>query len=391
MPSALAGPERREFWVATWGQFLVFAGFSMFFQFPVFIKVLGGTESRIGIIMGFTPIASTFLLPWVASVVDRANRKVLMMGGGGVLALGSIAALALDTPGVGMAVLMTIRGLGFVLYLVANGAHLARILPPRERARWFGIYYAFWSIAAAVGPGLGEAVIHYWGFQAFFGVSFAIVVTGTLLPLGLRGESAGLEALWTNPFPGIVSFFRELLQPRFRWLFFSMLLMAGGFASVIGFTATYLQLLGLSSGVFFATYAVTSVVSRLWGGGLSDRLGRTVVVVPAMLVGCGSMMVYSFTQGLITMMIAAGLAGLGFGFANPAISAHMVDRAPPKLQGIAVGGFQFAFNLGMVLTTPLMGAIADNMGYRPMWWSGSALVFGAALVYLIKSRESTWA
>ncbi|MCH7478267.1 MAG: hypothetical protein IIA14_09210, partial [SAR324 cluster bacterium] len=53
--------------------------------------------------------------------------------------------------------------------------------------------------------------------------------------------------------------------------------------------------------------------------------------------------------------------------------------------GIAVGGYQFAFQLGMLLCTPVFGLIAESRGYPLMWRFSAGLMVAATLIYLIEA------
>ncbi|HEX7926223.1 MAG TPA: hypothetical protein VF678_01450, partial [bacterium] len=87
MASELKGRAAVDFWVLTTAQFLIFCGFFSFFQFPVFIKSVGGGETAIGMMGGLGALASTVFIPWVADFVNRAERKRLMQIGIAVTAL----------------------------------------------------------------------------------------------------------------------------------------------------------------------------------------------------------------------------------------------------------------------------------------------------------------
>lgn len=386
MSSQLTGRKLREFWVLTLGQFLLFCGFTMFFQFPLFIKELGGGEREIGLIMGLAIILPTVLLPWFAAMAGQWDRKRLMVFGAGLVALSTVACTALGAPDALMGAVLSVRGLGFTIYLIANGAYVAGILPAAERARWFSIYFAFWSISSAIGPGVGEYLILNYGFTEFFLASFAIVVVSTGMTFGLTANQPESVKLALNPFRAAIFFLVELTRKRFRSLFFTLLFMAGGFSAVLTFSATYLRTVGLSSGLFFAAYAVVAVAARFGGGGLSDRYGRAAVAIPMLMTLVVGLLVYSFTDGVPLVLVSALLLGLGWGLANPTISAQMIDVAPVGLQHVAVGGFQFAFNVGMLVTTPIYGFVADNQGYPAMWRLASGMLLVAVAIYALFVR-----
>jgi len=386
MASQLVGRERRDFWILTLGQFLMFVGYFSFFTFPIFIKSVGGGEVEIGITMGVLTLAAALFIPWLSALVEWVNLKRLLLVGLVVLALATLACLTLREPGVWMASLMVLRGLGFGLYIIASGTYVARILPAGERSRWIGVNFGFNQIAIAMGPGIGEFII-LRSHTAFFLVStgFVVVATGLMLLITNRPpDPKGAPRFgWGAGF----RFFGNLMSRDYRYVFFSLLLMACGLGAVFNFSATFLRGMGLSSGLFFAIYAVLNAVTRIGGGGVSDRYGRATVVLPALAVFAGGLTVYSFAGPLWPMVVAATGIGLGFGFANPALIAQLLDRAPSHGQGTAIAGFHFAFNLGMLLSTPMYGVIADALGYRPMWRVAAGMLVISTLIYLLMERK----
>jgi MFS family permease len=189
-----------------------------------------------------------------------------------------------------------------------------------------------------------------------------------------------------RPLHAIADFLRGLTGPRWRNPFLALLLMAGALGAVTNFTATYTQGLGLSSGVFFANYALINAVSRFGGGGLADRYGRSLIILPMLIAYGGGIYLYSFTTNTWMMLASGLLIGVGFGLANPALLALMLDRATPQLQGRAIGTFHMAYQVGFLVMPPIFGVIAERYGYRPMWWLAGVLPFAAMVVYLLPER-----
>jgi predicted MFS family arabinose efflux permease len=92
---------------------------------------------------------------------------------------------------------------------------------------------------------------------------------------------------------------------------------------------------------------------------------------------------YSFTDGLGWMIVSASIIGFGFGFCNPAMSAQMLDEAAPQDQNIAVGGFQFGYNLGMIVSTPVMGVVTEAFGYQVMFRAAAGMAVLSMAIYVI--------
>jgi MFS family permease len=382
MASQLTGVERRDFWLLCFGQLLTFCGFFAFFQFPLYIKAVGGTEESVGVIMGVTSLASTLLLPWITAMSDRMERRAMMLGGIVLVELSTMATMFTVAPDVWMALLAVARGLGMAVYMNGAGAYMAQILPPGERSRWIGMNFGFNQVATALGPLFAEIAIRQVGFAYFFLLCTAFVYTGMLMVLAIHRRAPPPPETRFEPLASLTGFLRGLVGPHFRNPFLALLLMAGALGAVTNFTATYTQTLGLSSGVFFANYALINAVSRMGGGGLADRYGRGMVVIPMLLLFGAGLYLYSFTVNTWMMLVSGLLIGVGFGLSNPALLALMLDRVPSTLHGRAIGSFHFAYQLGFLVMPPIFGWVAENFGFRPMWWLAGVLPFAALLVYL---------
>lgn len=383
MASLLVGQPRKDFWTLSFGQFLMFCGFFSFFQFPLYILSVGGGEVEIGIIMGVTSLASTLLLPWIIAAVDRLERRRMMLFGLVMVGGGTMACYTSTAPDAYMGFLMLTRGLGFAIYMNASGSYIAAILPPLEKARWIGINFGFNQIAIGLGPLMGELIIRDWGFFSFFLMSTIFVFAGLVLILFITARAPPPPEKAFQPMDSLVVFFRELFGARYRNSFFTLLLLAGALGAVFNFTATYTLSLGLSSGIFFSTYALLNVICRFFGAGIADRFDRWVMVVPNLLIMAGGLMVYSFIGSTPTMIFAAVLIGIGFGLSNPAILAKMLDRSPVHLQGMAIGLFHFAYQFGLLGGAPLFGLAADAWGYPSMWWISTVLVVLSAVIFVL--------
>lgn len=108
----------------------------------------------------------------------------------------------------------------------------------------------------------------------------------------------------------------------------------------------------------------TAVAVRLGGGTVADRIGRRTV----MMVGGGAMIAAAVfllaTHGLVGLLIARALQGVGVGVFTTAYKAKIMDLAPAGRQGEAVGLGNLTFGLGMVIAPPLGQLIQSLAGYN---------------------------
>lgn len=383
MASLLTGRSRVDFWILSFGQLLVFVGFFSFFQFPLYIKSLGGGEQAVGLIWGAGTISGAIFLPWITAMVERIDRKILMLTGLTVLMVSTLAMVLPSKPDFFMAALMFVRGLGFAIYIMASGTYVAQIIPQPERGRWIGINFGFNQAAIGLGPLLGGLVIGLVGFHGFFFFSTAMVFSGFMLVVQIGGRKPVPAAQPFNAWHSLTVFFKEILSDRFLRAFLTLLLLAGALGPVFTFTALYTKLLGLSTGLFFFWYSVATAGIRFFGSGLADKFGRIMVVAPTMILMSAGLFLYSTIDSTATMLVSAVMIGIGFGLANPAILAGMLDRATPQLQGMALAGFHLAYSLGLSISSPVFGAIAENVGYPPMWWISGGLTLCSVAIYVM--------
>ena len=382
----MTGTAKRDFWMLSCGQLLVLSGFFSFFQFPLYIKDLGGGEQAVGIIMAMGTLASGLFLPWITATADRIERRTLMLAGICVQMAATIAMVLTAAPGVIMALLIVIRGVGFGLYLIASGSYLAQIMPEAEKGRWVGINFGFNQLAVGLGPFIGELAISLVGFPFFFFVSSAFMYSGMMMVLGLNTRHPVPPEDSFHWLRSVMDFYRNLFKGPFLRSFITLLFIAGALGGVFNYMALYALLLGLGSGIFFITYSIANAGIRFGGSGLADRYGRAKVVSPMLVLLAVGIFLLVLVESNTVLVISALLIGVGFGLSNPAILAGMLDRASPRMQPMAVASFHFAFSVGLSVTPPVFGTIVENYGYFPMWWIAGSLCLVAIPIYLVPAR-----
>lgn len=113
-----------------------------------------------------------------------------------------------------------------------------------------------------------------------------------------------------------------------------------------------------------STFAGVRLVSNLYTGALSDRIGtRRAVGWGALIVALSSLM--TATAGNYWQLLGYRAAG-GFGsalFFN-ALLTHVVAVVAPNQRGRAVGGLQGAFLFGIVIGPGFGGLLAEPLGLR---------------------------
>ena len=161
-----------------------------------------------------------------------------------------------------------------------------------------------------------------------------------------------------------------------------MLFMALGYGSLMSFAELYGSELGIANAsLFFPTYAVGYLLAGLFSGRLFDRRG------PRLTVGAGlglltlSCAALGLSQSAVSFFAAVLGQGLGYGMVSNAALAMAVNLAPPSRRGAATAMVFVLFNVGITVSTPLLGWVAQTTGsYARMFQVVAGLMLLATVV-----------
>lgn len=147
-----------------------------------------------------------------------------------------------------------------------------------------------------------------------------------------------------------------------------------------GFSATVLT-------VVFAAYAGGVLSSLFLLGHLSDRVGRRLMLVAAVLVAVASALLFALWPTLAGLLLARFLSGVAVGMTTATATAYLLElhaAARPGASGRRAEAVATAANLGGLALGPLVaGLLADLAPYPlelPYWTYVVALVIAFALL-----------
>lgn len=94
--------------------------------------------------------------------------------------------------------------------------------------------------------------------------------------------------------------------------------------------AQQLGLLPVATTLIFAVYAFTTLAALLPTGALSDIVGRRPVLTVGSVLLAVSLLMFWQSGSVTMLLVARALQGVAAGLLLPALSAVVVDVAPPK-------------------------------------------------------------
>jgi MFS family permease len=335
---------------------------------PLFAQSLGADTVLVGLInAAFLLAAGALSLP-LGLISSRLGMKRLASAGLLMLAASSFLLAVSLTPRQ-LIWIYLFSGAGLAAFGPTTMSYVAGISPPTHLGRAYGWYTTALYAGMSLGPGAGGFIAEAWGFPMVFilsGLSIFLTfwVMFFLLPRARHvmpverhhsalGRAAIREASHNLPLLG-------------SWL------ATGGGCFGLGLFITYLPLhahaRGLTYsqiGLVFAIQGVMNALSRLPFGHLSDRVKhRSLLVVVGLLGVVVSLAGYGMSRRPLHFDLCAVAMGLSMGLAFTSVAAFSVETVLPEFRGLAMGGYNSAIYLGMMLSSAGLGPVIGHIGFE---------------------------
>jgi predicted MFS family arabinose efflux permease len=97
-------------------------------------------------------------------------------------------------------------------------------------------------------------------------------------------------------------------------------------------------------------------------------------MIPGMIAAALSIVLLPLANDLPHFFISAVLWGMGFGAAQPASLALLVDRAGTDQRGLALSTYFMGFDIGIGLGAIALGFLSQSLGWEVMWPASAVCV-----------------
>ncbi|OZU89231.1 MFS transporter [Virgibacillus indicus] len=376
----LSKPDKiwtRDFVLVCLANFFIFLGFQMTLPtLPLFVKELGGSDQIVGIIVGIFTFSALIMRPYAGHSLESKGRRFVYMFGLGVFVL-SVGAFSVVT---GIALLLMIRvvqGVGWGFSTTATGTIATDLIPPKRRGEGMGYFGLSGNIALAFGPSLGLTLVGVISFSQLFLICATCGLVAFLLSTKIRYKKVE-EAAHNTATIKFDIFEKTAIQPSL--LLFFITFTFGGIATFLPLHAANQNVDGIE--LYFLVYAIFLMISRTFAGKIYDKKGHLYVFLPGTLFIFIAMILLSWLPDMTTMLIAAGIYGLGFGSVQPALQAWAVDKAPGNRKGMANATFFSFFDLGIGIGAIVFGQIAFLFGYGLIYATSAVSVMLSMILYI---------
>lgn len=329
---------------------------------PLYVISLGGNKTDAGIVAGAAQLTAMLFRPFVGWLTDAWRRRPVVLIGTSCYGVASLVYLISGTIPF-LLVGRMIHGFGASCYTTAANVYVADIAPTDRRAEALGLFSAAQAIGIMVGPVIGFFIIGAASFHHMFYFTGAVAVVALLISL-LAREKRQTSAIKRHRW----SLRTDILATDALPMAWMALCMGMGFGAVNAFVSIFAQPRGVANpGFYFTVQAIALLISRTFASRLADRYGRATTIVPGIILMTIALAILPLAHGYHFFIIAASLFGFGFGAAQPATMALLIDRVRFEQRGLATSTYYIGFDLGLAMGSILLGMVSERWGFGVMW------------------------
>ncbi len=366
----------------------------------LYAKEFGVGTTMVGLTVTVFAIARLIVNIPAGMLADRFGRRVILVGGPIITAVGMIGSGFADNIWTLLA-WRFVAGAGSAFYMSGAMVYLIDIARPDQLSRYVATNQWALSLGVAMGPGLGGLVAERWGLGAPFfvvGITALVAATYAMFRLPETLDRAGMDASreeaqqaterGDTDAAGPASV-RELALSR-PFLLLALVSMTI-FMTRGGTRGTLMPLRADGAigwgpreiGLVFTLTGALTLFTLMPAGRASDSIGRrSVILFSGVFAGIGALVVASSATA-IAFVLGNVVMSLGTGTAGPAPAAFVADITPAHMRGVLIGLYRSAGDVGIILGPVLLGWLSDLTSIAFAMRVGAVLVAGAALLFFI--------
>lgn len=236
-------------------------------------------------------------------------------------------------------------------------------------------------IGMAAGPLLAEWLIQNMGYRLMFITAAIICITAVISVLPTK------EVYASQPSQRQAGFFRVLHQPILIRITSIALAFGFGFSAHVSFVAPYAHSKGLLASLYFISYSIAAICTRLVGGRIADRIGETRILPFSLgITGIGFILQLLVDSGT-GFFVCGFITGIGHAMVMPCLMSLAIKQVSPQNRGKANGVLTGGIDMGIFCGSLTMGFIGEYLGYISIFSiSGMSLFIGLIAFLLWRHR-----
>lgn len=352
---------------------------------PAFlVTTMGASTVIVGLIEGVAEATAAITKVFSGALSDWIGKRKLLVGLGYGLAAATKPVFPLASTAWQVLAARIVDRIGKGIREAPRDALIADVTPATIRGASYGLRQALDTTGAVAGPLIAVALMALYAddFRAVFwwsAVPGALAVL--LIVAGVREPSMSVEQ------PQRRSPIRREELRRLSHLYW-IVVATGAVFALARFSEAFLVLKAQADGLPLALIPLVYVLMNLIYaavampiGVLSDRIGRSNLLICGLVVLTGADLTLAFAPGLIGTAAGVALWGLYLGLTQGLLSALVADTAPLDLRGTAFGIFNLVTGGALLVASLLAGWLWHTFGPQATFAAGAA--FSAATIVIM--------
>lgn len=377
---------------------------------PFFLNTtLGVSPKVLGSIEGAAESVSSLLKLFAGHFSDRFGKRKIFVVSGYVLSSFARPLLAFATSWHQVLAIRLSDRVGKGVRTAPRDAMIADTVTVKERGLAFGFHRAMDHTGAVVGPLIGYLLVLLFAADrnALTGTDFTRIFLLASIPAlaavlvvsffvreshkpKRAADSAPDAALdkGTNTIAAPIRFSLRGFDGNFKrfLIIVALFTLSNSSDFFLLLRARDAGVSVLSIPLLWAALHGSKVLSSIFGGDLSDRLGRKRLIVSGWILYAAVYGGFAFVSNPVSAWILFLIYGIYFGLAEGAEKALVADLVKPEQRGTAYGLYNLAFGITVFPASLLMGALWDWRGPQTAFLVSAIIGATAALLMLLLVR-----
>lgn len=358
---------------------------------PLFLTTtLGASAAMLGVIEGAAETVASLLKVGSGWWSDRVRRRKPLVVAGYVLASLVRPLVAIAQSATHVLAIRLIDRIGKGIRTSPRDALIADSVDPSVRGRAFGIHRAGDHLGAVAGPLAAFALLQWGGMtlrQVFWVAAIPAALAIVVVVLAVREPARPVE-------PALRPDLSAPLGRRF-WSMLAVVFLFTLGNSSDAFLILRASQLGIGIAfipIIWAVLHAVKAVSSAPGGALSDRVGRTPLLVAGWLLYAAIYLGFARASETWHAWGLFAAYGVVFGLTEGTEKALVADLVPAERRGTAYGWYNLAIGIGALPASLLFGVLWDRYGSATAFMTGAALAALAALAIsvVVPPNWNTW-
>ena len=363
-------------------------------HFARWVTFLDGDVQEIGWITGAGPVASLVLRPWLGQWINRLGARTVWVAGIVLFATGCLGNLLVYDLGLAIYLLRGASVLGTACVFTSSLAYIAQIAPPHRRTEAIGTLGAAGFIGMLMGPWLGDLILGAGGrTRVDFVLYFCLAAGSACLPLVLLLNLRKTDSAHRSRPTRAIDFASTVRAHWPGWILLVVVCFGLSMAVPFNFLAKFIDEAhdpskpAVELGIYFVGYGGWGLTVRLLMRRVPDLVGRRKMLILGLTFsGFGFLSINWIDASQPWNFIVPGLiGGTGHALAFPTMTSLTIEAFPKHVTGTGTALHLLCLDLGTVAGGPLLGNIADRLGFAALFATVGCSSLAVALVYTLAS------